>query len=275
VSVAWELRGTTAWITFDRPSAHNAMTFEMYEQLHALCARAEAADDVRAVVLRGAGGRAFVAGTDIREFSAFASAEDGVAYEAMMDRVIGALERMRTPTVALVEGWAMGAGLLLSAACDLRVCTPAASFGLPIARNVGNCISMEGYARLAALLGEARVKDLVFRARCLSGEEALAIGFASELVAAEEAEAAAAALCETLAGHAAVTLRATKEALRRLRPLPDSTDLLREAYGSTEFHATVARFLARRSRSARSRVPTQPVSQSGPPPSSTAARSGE
>ena len=144
---------------------------------------------------------------------------------------------MRKPTIALVHGFAMGSGLALAAACDLRICTPAARFGLPIARTVGNCLSMENYARLAALLGEARVKDIVFTARPVDADEALAIGLATEVVGG--AEARVAELCELLASHAAVTMRVTKEALRRLRPVPDGDDLVREAYGSEEFRSRV------------------------------------
>jgi enoyl-CoA hydratase/carnithine racemase len=243
VSVDWDRRGAAAWITFNRPAAHNAMTFAMYEELFALCERADADADVRVVVLRGAGGRAFVAGTDIRQFTEFSSGEDGLRYEAEIDRVVGRLETVRKPTIALVDGFAMGSGLALSAACDLRVCGPGARFGLPIARTVGNCLSMENYARLAALIGEARLKDIVFTARAVEPGEALAIGLATEVV--QEPEARVAELCELLAGHAPVTLRVTKEALRRLRPVADGDDLVREAYESEEFRARVAAFLQR------------------------------
>jgi enoyl-CoA hydratase/carnithine racemase len=241
-------RGPAAWVTFNRPRARNAMTFAMYEALFARCEEADADDDVRVLVLRGAGGRAFVAGTDINQFTAFGSAEDGVAYEATIDRIVGRLEAVRKPTVALVEGFAMGSGLALSAACDLRVCTPDVQFGLPIARTVGNCLSMENYARLAALLGPARLKDLVFTARAIGAEEALATGLATEVVEAARAEEHVAELCERLAGHAAVTLRVTKEALRRLRTagVPFGDDLVREAYGSDDFRRTVEAFLAKR-----------------------------
>jgi len=245
VSVRWEVRGPAAWVTFDRPDAHNAMTFEMYEELFACCERADQSDDVQALVLRGAGDKAFVAGTDIAQFAAFESGDDGLHYEATIDRIVGRLERVTKPTVALVDGYAMGSGLALSAACDLRVCTPGATFGLPIARTVGNCLSMENYARLAALLGEARLKDIVFTARSIDAEEALAIGFATSVIAAGEAEAHVEELCERLAGHAAVTLRVTKEALRRLRTVPDGDDLVREAYGSEDFRSTVEAFLSR------------------------------
>ena len=240
-----ERRGSALWVTFNRPAAHNAMTFAMYEALFAHCEQADADDAIRAPVLRGAGGRAFVAGTDIRQFTEFESGEDGLAYEATIDRIVGRLETVGKPTVALVDGYAMGSGLALSAACDLRICTRQARFGLPIARTVGNCLSIENYARLAALLGPARLKDIVFTARTIEAEEALAIGLATEVV--EDAEARVDELCETLAAHAPLTLRVTKEALRRLRTaaLPDGDDLVREAYGSEDFRATVAAFLAK------------------------------
>ena len=243
MSVAYERRGPAAWVTFDRPEAHNAMTYEMYEALFDACERADADDEVRAVVLRGAGGRAFVAGTDIRQFLDFESGDDGLAYEARIERVVGRLEAVRVPTIALVDGFAMGSGLVLSAACDLRICTPAARFGLPIARTVGNCLSMENYARLVAVVGEARLKDIVFTARAVEAPEALAIGLATEVV--DDAEARTAELCELIATHAAVTMRVTKEALRRLRPLADGDDLVREAYASEEFRRRVKAFLER------------------------------
>jgi enoyl-CoA hydratase/carnithine racemase len=243
VSVEWERRGPAAWVTFNRPDAHNAMTFAMYEELHAFCEQADSDDDVRVLVLRGAGEKAFVAGTDIRQFLEFSTPEDGLEYERTIDRIVGRLERVRVPTVALVDGFAMGSGLALSAACDLRICSPAAVFGLPIARTVGNCLSMENYARLAALLGEARVKDIVFTARRVGADEALAIGLATEVV--EDAEARVDELCEQLSGHAAMTMWATKEALRRLRPVPDGDDLVREVYGSAEFRERVEAFLKR------------------------------
>jgi enoyl-CoA hydratase/carnithine racemase len=243
VSVAYERRGPAAWVTFDRPEAHNAMTYEMYEALFNACERADADDEVRALVLRGAGGRAFVAGTDIRQFLDFESGDDGLAYEARIERVVGRLEAVGVPTIALVDGFAMGSGLVLSAACDLRICTPAARFGLPIARTVGNCLSMENYARLVAVVGEACLKDIVFTARAVEAPEALAIGLATEVV--DDADARVAELCELIASHAAVTMRVTKEALRRLRPLADGDDLVRDAYASEEFRRRVKAFLER------------------------------
>jgi enoyl-CoA hydratase/carnithine racemase len=222
------------------------MTFAMYEDLFEACEAVDADDEIRAMVLRGAGEKAFVAGTDIRQFADFdESGADALAYEETIDRIVGRLETVRKPTVALVDGFAMGSGLALSAACDLRVCTPAARFGLPIARTVGNCLSMENYARLAALIGPARLKDIVFTARTIEPDEALAVGLATEVVEVNAAEARVEELCKLLATHAPVTMWATKEALRRIRAAttPDGEDLIRAAYGSEGFRTNVARFL--------------------------------
>src|SRR3954470_12426023 len=120
----YERHGPAAVLTFNRPQARNAMTFAMYEGLYEHCDEVDADDDVRVLVLRGAGGRAFVSGTDIRQFLDFDSGRTGVEYEAGIDRYLGRLDRLRKPAIALVEGYAVGAGLSIASACDLRVCTP-------------------------------------------------------------------------------------------------------------------------------------------------------
>ena len=241
--VTFERRGAAAWVTFDRPEAHNAMTFAMYDRLVEHCETVDADDAIKVAVLRGAGGKAFVAGTDIRQFAEFKSAQDGLVYEARIDAVLDRLEAVKKPTIALVDGFAMGSGLAISAACDLRVITPAAKFGMPIARTVGNCLSMGNYARLAQALGAPRLKDVMFRARPIEADEALAIGFASALT--DDPEAYVTELSETLAGHSPTTLRVTKETLRRAREVPSGDDLVLEAYGSPDFRTNVQRFLKR------------------------------
>jgi enoyl-CoA hydratase/carnithine racemase len=198
---------------------------------------------VRAAVLRGAGGRAFVAGTDINQFAEFETAQDGLEYERRIDAVLDRLEAVRKPTIALVDGFAMGSGLAIAAACDLRVTTPDARFGMPIARTVGNCLSMGNYARLAAALGPARLKDVMFTTRSIGPDEALACGFVSAVV--DDAEAYVTDLAERLADHSPTTLWVTKEALRRARHVPAGDDLVLEAYASEQFRTNVARFLKR------------------------------
>ncbi|MGH3628051.1 MAG: enoyl-CoA hydratase, partial [Sciscionella sp.] len=178
----FERRGGIGAITFNRPAARNAMTWGMYESLYEACEQVDGDERVRVVVLRGAGGKAFVAGTDIRQFAEFEDGADGVAYEARIDKVVRRLEAVRIPTIALIDGYAVGGGLSLAAACDLRICTPDARFGLPIARTLGNCVSVRTCARLVSLIGAARTLQLVYTAALLSVQEAREAGLVTEVV---------------------------------------------------------------------------------------------
>ena len=239
--------GRALHVTFNRPAQHNALTWSMYDGLLAACEQADSDDDVRVMVLRGAGGKAFVAGTDIAQFADFSSGDDGVAYEERISNVTGRLETVRVPTVAVVDGYCIGGGLLLAAICDLRVATPDARFGAPIARTLGNCLSMNSYAILVQHLGPARTLDLVLRARNLTGAEAHAAGFVTELRTAGELDGLVEELVERLAQHAPLTMWATREALRRLRvaTLPDGDDLVRTVFGSEDFRHGVQAFVAK------------------------------
>lgn len=238
--------GPVATATINRPEARNAMTMAMYDALAELCTSVDANPEVRVLVVRGAGGRAFVSGTDINHFRDFGSADDGVAYERHVESVLDRLEQVTVPTVAVIEGYATGGGLSIAAACDLRLCTRNAKFGLPIARTLGNCVSMATYARLVHLIGPARALHLIYTAGFVDGEEAARIGLASELT--DDVDARLAELCAQLASHAPLTLRASKIALRRLRQhgMPPDEDLVRLCYGSEDFHEGVTSFLEKR-----------------------------
>lgn len=246
MSVETRIDGPVATATINRPEARNAMTMAMYDALAEFCTRVDDNPEVRVAVVRGAGGRAFVSGTDINHFRDFESADDGVAYEHHIESVLGRLEQVRVPTIAAVEGYATGGGLSIAAACDLRLCTPNAKFGLPIARTLGNCVSMSTYARLTNLIGPARALHLIYTAGFVNGEEAAHIGLASELT--EDMDGRLAELCEQLASHAPLTLRASKTALRRLREhtMPPDEDLIRLCYGSKDFQEGVTSFLEKR-----------------------------
>ncbi len=246
----YEVRDGIACVTFNRPQARNALTFAMYERLASVCAEVDADRSIKAMLLTGAGDRAFAAGTDISQFRAFNTPEDALAYEARIDRVLGAVERCRVPTIAAIAGAATGGGAGIAAACDLRIAAANARFGFPIARTLGNCLSMANYARLAALIGPARVKDLVFTARLIEAPEAHAIGLVSEVLpdAAALAERAT-ALAALVASHAPLTLRATKEALRRLRDGvagAGDKDLILMCYMSADFREGMDAFLGKR-----------------------------
>src|SRR5205809_1984221 len=185
----YEQDGPVATLTFNRPAARNALTWAMYEGLHQTCERVDADDSVRVLLLRGAGDKAFVAGTDIGQFTTFKTEQDALDYEARMDRVVGRLEAVHEPVIALIRGYCVGGGANIAAACDLRLATPSAQFGIPTARTLGNCLSMATYARLVDLIGPARTKDLLYRARLVGAGEALAIGLFAEVVPEEHLEA--------------------------------------------------------------------------------------
>jgi enoyl-CoA hydratase len=240
--------GAIVTLTFTRPHARNAMTWTMYEQLQGACRSLRDDRTCRVVVLRGAGGEAFVAGTDITQFSSFSSGDDGLAYEERMEEILTDLEALPQPTVAVVEGFAVGSGLLMSALCDLRVATPAARFGMPVARTLGNCLSMRNYARLVSVLGASRVASVVMTASFIAAEDALAAGFVTSVHEPADLDAAVVALCERLQQHAPLTMWSTKEALRRLRfaGLPDGDDLVHEVFGSSDFREGVQAFVGKR-----------------------------
>lgn len=237
------------WVVFDRPQARNAMTFAMWDQLRDLARELDADPAVRVIVFSGSEAGAFIAGTDINEFRAFTGADDGSAYEARIESVMRALEAIRVPTIAAISGACTGGGVSVAGQCDLRIGSPSTRIGVPIARTLGNCISLTNIARLGAVIGLDAVKTLIFTGRLLRAEEAFRVGLLTEVAESDEelperAQEAAEALVEL----APLTLRATKETVRRIRAaqLPDGGDLVRMCYGSRDFREGLTAFLEKR-----------------------------
>lgn len=245
-----ETRGAVAWTTLNRPQARNAMTFAMYEGLAEQAAAVAADDRIRAWVITGAGGKAFAAGTDISQFTEFRTGQDALDYETRIDRVLSAIEDCPKPVIAAVAGACTGGGLGIAGVSDLRIAAANARFGLPIARTLGNCLSMANYARFSALIGPARLKELIFTARLVEAEEALLIGLASEILDTPEAlELRAEELANAIAGLAPRTLTATKTALKRLQLASGQIhgdDLVTMCFGSEDFQEGVRAFLGKR-----------------------------
>lgn len=246
--VRYSVKGQVATIVFNRPNERNAMTWEMYQQLFDYCERVDADGDVRVLVLRGAGGKAFVAGTDIAQFKAFTKPSAGLEYEARVDEIVSRLEQVRVPTVAVIEGYAVGGGLMLAAACDLRIATEGSRLGLPIARTVGNCLSMRNYARLVHLVGAARTGELIYTADVMEARQARDYGLLTRVVGSDALENEVEQLCSRLVSHAPLTMSVTKEALLRLRAaeVPDGDDLVLACYGSRDFAEGVTAFTEKR-----------------------------
>ena len=241
--------GAIITLTFNRPEARNAMTWGMYQRLYEVCEEVDADDSIRVLVLKGAGGKAFVAGTDISQFTQFKGPEDGIKYERDGDKRSGRIAKVKKPVIAQIEGYAVGGGFAIAAGADIRIATPDAKFGVPTARTLGNTLSMKNYAMFADLLGASRVKELMFTARLMSADEALTAGFVHEIVLNEQIAARVDELATKIASHAPLTLWSTKESLRRIqeaRPLPDGDDIVRKVYGSEDFKEGVRAFVEKR-----------------------------
>ena len=246
----YQVKGATGVITFNRPAAHNALTFAMYDRVGEICESLPADGPVRALIITGAGGRAFAAGTDISLFRNFKSAEDGLAYEARMEKVFDKLDRCAVPTIAAIPGICTGGGGAIACACDLRIATRSFKFGFPIARTLANCLSASSIARVAALVGVGRAMDMIMTTRLIEAEEALAIGLVNELFDTPEALMQRAhAIAAQIATQAPLTMRATKEIVRRMRERfagVEDKDLIALCYGSADFREGLDAFLTKR-----------------------------
>jgi len=236
-------------ITFNRPQARNAFTFAMYERLAEICTRANTDRAIKVLLLRGAGDKAFAAGTDINQFRAFKTPQDALDYENRIDRVLGILEQCRVPTIAAITGACTGGGAGIAASCDIRIGTTTTRMGFPIARTLGNCLSMSNIRRITALIGPARVKDLIFTARLVDAEEAAAVGLLTEVVDVAALDRRADEVARLVAGNAPLTLSATKQAVARLqKPLirDEGEDLILMCYMSKDFREGLDAFLNKR-----------------------------
>jgi len=243
--------GPLATLTFNRPEARNAMTWEMYQALVDACDRADDDPAVRVLILKGAGGKAFVAGTDIAQFQSFRGPDDGIAYEKRIDQVLDRLERVTKATIAQIQGVAAGGGCAIAFGCDLRVATPESSFGIPVARTLGNCLSGATCSRLVDLLGPGLVKDMLLTGRFVPAAEALGLGIVSRVEPAEKIDTFVQEYALRIAANAPLTVRATKEMLRRImaaRRLPpgEDQDLIATCYTSQDFREGISAFLAKR-----------------------------
>lgn len=247
--LTYDVRDGIGWVVFNRAQARNAFTLAMYARLAEICATVATDGSVKAIVMTGAGDKAFGSGTDMTEFRVFATPEDGWAYEESMESVLSRIERCKVPTIAAINGACTGGGAAIAACCDLRLASSNLKFGFPIARTLGNCLSVANLRRLSNLIGYGRLREIMFTARLIEAEEARTIGLVSEVVETpEEVKARAGELAEKLASHAPLTLRATKEGMIRLAEgqAVDDKDLIELCYMSQDFKEGMEAFLSKR-----------------------------
>lgn len=250
-SLLEETRDGIAYLTFNRPEARNALTSEMYEGLARRANEAARDASIKVLVIRGAGGKAFASGSEISQFLEYTSGEQGVEYERRLNVVLDALERCPKPVICAIEGACTGGGALIAAVSDIRVAARGARIGVPVARTLGNCLSLASIVRVASLIGLARTHELMITARLLDVDEAKSAGFLTEVV--DNATALTArveALARELAGHAPLTMSTSKEQLRRLKCAMlaglNDDDLVAKTYGSEDFRQGVRAFVDKR-----------------------------
>lgn len=247
-SLLHEVRDGVAWLGFNRPESRNAMTWDMYDALSRHCDCIQKDDSIHAVVLHGVGGDAFVAGTDIGQFESFRKPEDAIDYEQRIDAVVGKLEALEKPTIALLEGACVGGGAALALVCDFRYATPSLKFGVPIARTLGNTLSITNVSRLIDMLGVARTKEALMLGTLFDAEQASAAGLLNAVCPPESIYAEVAAVAAQLGRRAPLTLKASKalvgRALAHRRLSRDaSDDWVTTCYMSNDFKAAVNKFL--------------------------------
>jgi len=246
-AVLLEQMGAIALITLSRPTALNALTWTMYQQLEAHLEHVATDDATHAIIIHGEG-KAFAAGTDIQQFQGF-TGEDGVAYEHTMEAIVERLYTIAKPTIAAIDGYAVGAGLVIASVCDLRYATPAARFGVPIARTLGNCITLKNYRHLVDSFGAMRTKEMLFTGRLLTASDALHCDFLTATVDEEKLITHVTGVAEQMSSLAPLTIWSVKEAQRRLNAAEaaiDFDDVVARIYSSFDFAEGVRAYLEKR-----------------------------
>lgn len=248
-----------ATLTLARPRYLNAMTWAMYSRLAEHIAAVSRDSSVKVIVLRGEGSKALAAGTDIHQFADF-DGRQGIAYEKKVDSIVSVLAMVAKPTIAVIQGYAVGGGMALAAACDLRYANASARIGIPIARTLGNCLAFSTYRRLTEIMGASQVKELVYTGRLMSAGEGKATGFITNIFDDESFEPQLSEVVDAIASHAPLTLWATKTAFLRWEELTRQTidqripfeEVVERVYDSQDFRQAV-----------RSRMTKEPPTWSG------------
>ncbi len=240
------------WLTFNNPAKHNAISLEMSIGASQALEAFAADPAVRVVVLKGAGEKAFVSGADISEFEKNrSSAAQAEKYAETSGGLFTRIKEMEKPTLAMIRGYCMGGGLAIAMACDLRIAAEDSVFAIPAAR-LSIAYRMDFVSWLVALVGPSRAKDILFSARRLKADEALAIGLVNRVLPAAELEANASDYCATLINNAPLSIRASKIVIEELGKDEGARDMAlvqrvtRECFDSADFKEGRTAFMEKR-----------------------------
>jgi enoyl-CoA hydratase len=247
------------WLTFNNPARRNALSLEMWEGIGDAFEALDADADVRVVVMKGAGGKAFVSGADISEFeSRRNSAEQARDYGAQTARANRWLAQYPKPLIAMIQGYCIGGGLATALAADVRIATSGSKFGIPAAR-LGLGYEYGSIAKLARLVGPSAARDILFSARHLDADEALRIGLVNQVVQPQALESHVLDYAATIAGNAPMTVAACKAALNAFErgghrdEVANVQNLVNACFDSEDYKEGRQAFMAKRTPSFRGR----------------------
>lgn len=247
-----EKTGAIGWMIFNNPERLNAVSLEMWQAVPEIVAAFDADPDIRVIVLKGAGDKAFVAGADISQFGESRSSAEGVlAYEQATETAFDAIAGAAKPTIAMINGYCIGGGLGIALSCDLRFAADHSSFGIPAAK-LGLAYAASGTGRLVHVVGPAFAKEIFFTARRFTSDEALAMGLVNRVTAPADLEAFTRATCATIAENAPLTVATAKQVVDEFTKAPGNFDaakcdaLIARCFASDDYKEGRAAFMEKR-----------------------------
>ena len=244
--------GGVGILTFNNPERHNAVSLEMWEATKRMLDGFAADDDIRVVVLTGAGGKAFVSGADISKFaSERATLEASRAYNVKSDAAYSSVADFSKPTIAMIKGYCIGGGVGLAVCCDLRICSDNSRFAVPAAK-LGLGYGYSGLKRLVDIVGASFAKEIFYTARQFDAQEAYAMGLVNRVVPAGELEAYVKSITDMISANAPLTIKAVKFTVGEMlkdeskRNLARSVELVEQCFASRDYTEGRTAFMEKR-----------------------------
>jgi len=244
--------GGVGILTFNNPERHNAVSLDMWEATKRILDDFATDDDVRVVVLTGAGGKAFVSGADISKFaSERATLEASRAYNVKSDAAYSSVADFPKPTIAMIKGYCIGGGVGLAVCCDLRICSDNSRFAVPAAK-LGLGYGYSGLKRLVDIVGASFAKEIFYTARQFDAEEAHAMGLVNRVVPAGELEAYVKSITDMICANAPLTIKAVKFTVGQMlkdeskRNIARSVELVEQCFSSRDYTEGRTAFMEKR-----------------------------